>query len=112
MNVADLIPAPTHREPFNRSKERFVPEGAGCYVLSTFEGIILYVGLANNLRRRMKDHLDSSEKTGLTKFGRATLFYWIETPDTNTIERTWLNTHSYTEGSWPVLNKVSSPTFT
>jgi GIY-YIG catalytic domain len=112
MNVSDLTPKPMHRESFNRSKERFVPQAAGCYVLSTFEGVILYIGLTDNLRRRMNDHLDSTEKTGLTKFGRAVFFHWIETPDTNLIERTWLNMHSYTEGGWPVLNKMASPTFT
>ena len=111
MNVGALKPQPTHREPFNRNKERFVPEVAGCY-LATFEGTILYVGLTDNLRRRLNEHLDNPKKTGLTKFGRATLFHWLETVDTHRVERTWLNTHSYTEGVLPVLNGMSSPTFT
>ncbi|MCW5691609.1 MAG: GIY-YIG nuclease family protein [Pseudolabrys sp.] len=112
MNIAGLNPAPTHREPFNRSKERFVPEVAGCYVLTTFEGTILYIGLTDNLRRRVNEHLDNPIKTGLTKFGRAVIFHWIETPDTYKIERTWLNIHSYTEAALPVLNGMNSPTFT
>jgi hypothetical protein len=112
MNINALVPRPSHCEPFNRAKERFVPEMSGCYVLTTFEGVVLYVGLTENLRTRMSQHLDSPQKTGLTKFGRAVLFHWIETPDTYKIERTWLNTHSYTEGSLPVLNGMNSPTFT
>jgi len=112
MNLSELNPLPTHREPFNRNNERFIPETAGCYVLTTFEGVVLYIGLTENLRRRMNQHLDSPQKTELTKLGRAILFHWIETPDTYKIERTWLNTHSYNEGSLPVLNGMNSPTFT
>jgi GIY-YIG catalytic domain-containing protein len=112
MNIGELNPPPTRRESFSRNKERFVPEVAGCYVLTTFEGTILYVGLTDNLRRRFNEHLDSAQKTGLTKFGRAVLFHWLETADTYRVERTWLNTHSYTEGALPVLNGMSSPTFT
>lgn len=112
MNVSELNPKPANREPFSRNKERFVPEVSGCYVLTTFEGVILYIGLTNNLRRRMNEHLDSALKTALTKSGRATFFYWLDTPDTYKVERTWLNTHSYTEGSLPILNTMNSPTFT
>jgi hypothetical protein len=112
MNISELNPSPTHREPFEWSKERFVPETPGCYVLTTFEGAILYIGLTDNLRRRMNAHLDSPQKSGLTKNGRAIFFHWLETPDTYKVERTWLNTHSYTEGSLPLLNRMNSPTFT
>jgi len=112
MNISELNPKPTHREPFNRNKERFVPEVAGCYVLTTFEGAVLYVGLTENLRRRLNKHLDSAQKTGLTKFGRAAFFHWLETADTYKVERTWLNIHLYTEGVLPVLNRMNSPTFT
>jgi hypothetical protein len=112
MNISELNPKPTHREPFNRNKERFVPEVAGCYVLTTFEGAVLYVGLTENLRRRLNEHLDSAQKTGLTTFGRAVFFHWLETVDTYKVERTWLNIHLYTEGVLPVLNGMNSPTFT
>ena len=67
---------------------------------------------AINLRRRMKDHLDSPTKTGETKLGRAILFHWIESPDTNKIERTWMNIHIQNEGALPVLNRSYSPTAT
>jgi hypothetical protein len=58
----------------------------------------------------MNDHLDSPEKTGETKLGRAVLFFWIETAETNKIERTWMNTHIQYEGSLPELNSMYSPT--
>ncbi len=87
-------------------------EKCGCYVLTTFSGVILYVGLADNLRRRMNNHLNDPIKSGETKVGRAILFHWIESEDTNKIERTWMNTHVVHEGALPILNTVSSPTFT
>ena len=61
MNLRELMPQPTHCEPFKRNRERFVPE--------TFLGDVLYVGLADKLRRRMNDHLDDPIKTGGTRLG-------------------------------------------
>ena len=110
MNINLLVPAPTHCEPFRRNSERFVPENSGCYVLTTFSRTVLYVGLADNLRRRMNDHLSSPIKTSETELGRAVLFHWIEGSDTNKIERTWMNTHIEHEGILPLLNKMYSPT--
>jgi hypothetical protein len=112
MNISVLVPQPSACEPFKRRRERFVPEKPGCYVLTTFLKVILYIGLTDNLRRRMNQHLDSFHKTGPTKLGRAILFHWLETPDTHKVERTWMNIHMQNEGSLPVLNGRYSPTFT
>jgi len=81
-------------------------------VLTNFSKEVLYVGLADNLRRRMNQHLDSPTKTNETNRGRAVLFHWIESPDTNKIERTWMNIHIQTEGVLPLLNRSYSPTAT
>jgi len=112
MNLSALVPLPPQCEGFKRNRERFVPEKPGCYVLTTFSNVVLYVGLADNLRRRMNGHLDDPTKTSETKLGRAVLFHWIESPDTNKIERTWMNIHLQHEGVLPLLNKVYSPTHT
>jgi hypothetical protein len=109
MNVTALTPTPDKREPFRRSRERFVPCKTGCYVLSTFEGAVLYIGLAVDLRRRMNDHLDAPEKTKSTEQGRAVWFYWLETGETNKVERTWMNIHIQHEAGLPILNRVYSP---
>ena len=109
MKIDLLIPQPPKNETFKRSRERFVPEVSGCYVLTTFSRDVLYIGLTENLRRRMNEHLDSPQKTGETKLGRALLFFWMECTDTRLIERTWLNVHIQHEGARPVLNKVDSP---
>lgn len=109
MKVESLIPKPSHNETFKRNREQFIPNKPGCYTLATFSNDILYVGLAKNLRRRMNEHLDNSEKTSPTDIGRATFFYWIESPDIQKIERTWMNMHMDIEGRLPLLNKIYSP---
>ena len=109
MNVKELVPSPKQNETFRRSRCRFIPECSGCYALSTFSGVVLYVGLATNLRERMGQHLDSPEKTRETVIGRAVLFHWLETREINKVERTWMNIHIQFEGVLPELNKVYSP---
>jgi hypothetical protein len=112
MNIGKLIPPPLFRESFHLSREKFVSDKSGCYVLTTFAGVVLYIGLAKNLRRRMHDHLSNPEKTNETPLGRAILFHWLESVDLNKVERTWLNTHLENEGALPILNKIYSPTST
>ena len=109
MNICELLPQPTAQQPFRRSRVRFVPESSGCYVLTNFSGLVLYVGLTGNLRRRMNEHLDNPEKTAETSGGRAVVFHWIESREMNKIERTWLNIHIDREGKLPILNRVYSP---
>ena|ERR1700678_3758868 len=112
MNTDLLVPQPSNREPFKRNRERFVPARAGCYILTNFLKVVLYIGLTVNLRRRMNEHLDDPIKIAETNLGRVIFFHWIESPDTNKIERTWMNIHIQNEGALPLLNKVFSPTST
>lgn len=112
MKLDLLVPLPIASEPFRRNRERFIPSKSGCYVLTTFERDVLYVGLAVNLRRRMNDHLNSVAKTELTPQGRAVLFHWLESLEINKIERTWLNIHLIKEGGLPLMNRSYSPTST
>ena len=81
-------------------------------MLTNFGEIVMYVGLAKNLRRRFNKHLNSSQKTALTPLGKATFFYWFETKDVNKVERTWMNIHTLQEGTLPILNAVYSPAST
>lgn len=109
MTIDMLNPAPSNRENFKRNAMKFVPDKSGCYVLTTFGGVILYVGQALNIRNRMNNHLDDPQKTAETPLGRAIFFYWLEYDNIGMLERTWLNTHVEHEGAYPVLNKVYSP---
>jgi len=109
MTIDKLAPLPTSRENFKRNCVKFVTEKSGCYVLTTFGNLVLYLGQAVNIRSRMIDHLDTPEKTAETQFGRAVFFYWLEYEDIGKLERTWLNIHVEHEGRYPILNKVYSP---
>ena len=110
MLVSALSPLPSGSEAFKRSHQKFVPAVAGCYVLTTAGGTILYIGLTSDLRRRMGEHLDSPTKTAATSEGRAALFYWLETPRMEFLERGWMIAHNHVEGRLPLLNKIFSPT--
>ena len=112
MKLDMLVPQPVKCEIFKRSRERFIPEKSGCYVMTTFANDVLYVGLAKNLRSRINNHLDSDEKTSRTALGRATYFYWLEGLEIGKIERTWMNIHIQYEGVLPPLNTVYSPVST
>ena len=109
MTIDKLVPVPTNRENFKYSSVRFVSEAGGCYVLTTFETVVLYIGQTVNIRRRMRDHLDDPRKTSLTPQGRAFFFYWLEYADIGKLERTWLNIHGEHEPRYPILNSVNSP---
>ena len=109
MNVKDLNPRPSHSEAFRASHTKFVPERSGCYALCSAVGTVLYVGLAENIQRRMAQHLEDPTKTQETVAGRAALFYWLEAENINALERAWMNVHIQHEGVLPVLNRVYSP---
>ncbi len=110
MKREHLVPLPSTRRRFRLAEQKFVPALSGCYVLTTFEEDVLYVGLAVDLRRRMGEHLEDPLKTATTPFGRAFWFYWVETANRNQVERTWMNIHVSHEGRYPVLNRMYSPT--
>lgn len=77
MNVASLRPQPEKKTYFRLSAYRRVPPASGCYVLTSFEGRILYIGKSKNLRRRFDQHLENSAKTQPTPQGRAVWFHWL-----------------------------------
>lgn len=111
MNVANLHPPPQEKVLFQLSVYRQVPEDSGCYVLTSSEGRILYIGQSKNLRRRFEEHLDKPAKTQATPQGRAVWFHWLlyEELRLNALERGWLNEHASVEGVLPILNDASPP---
>jgi hypothetical protein len=111
VKVDQLVPAVQSRVEFSLKARKFVPSAVGCYVLSTFEHEILYVGLTDDLNRRFFQHRETPEKSAPTPVGRAFWFHYLQCPEheINRIERTWLNEHLEMHGVWPVLNKANSP---
>ena len=109
MKVQDLKPMPDHRENFRHNRQRFIPKKSGCYVLATFQGDVLYVGLTKDLQHRFGDHLDDAKKISKTENGRAFFFHWFECDELEKVERTWQNECELEDGVLPILNRVKSP---
>ena len=89
-----------------------MPEAPGCYALANFAEDILYIGKSENIRRRISEHLDNSEKTSETKQGYA---HWAfcrvmeDIPQLGMLERGWTNQHELREGRLPILNSTHPP---
>lgn len=111
MKIDELIPKPVEKVQFKLAYFKSVPHSNGCYILSTFENDILYIGLAINLNNRFKQHLENPEKTNPTLEGKAIWFYFTTFDPINLpkLERTWLNQFANVHGRLPILNKVNSP---
>ena len=111
MKIAELIPLPEDRVHFKLASFRSIPKETGCYLLTTFDNDILYIGLSNNLFDRFQKHLDSPDKRNPTKEGRAIWFYFTIYDPKNLpkLERTWLNQFTSKHGIRPILNKIDSP---
>lgn len=111
MNVSQLVPLPERKVAFSLVSVKLLPEVAGCYILATFSGEILYVGLAVNLLQRFKQHRDTPEKCQPTNLGRAHWFYFltVDKNETYALERDWQNQFSAIHGVLPILNKIDSP---
>lgn len=111
MKIGELIPKPTDKVLFKLASFKTVPQENGCYVLTTFEDDILYIGLATNLYSRFQQHLENPEKTNPTSEGKAIWFYFSTFDPKNLpkLERTWLNQFMNKHGQLPILNKINSP---
>ena len=111
MKISELTPLPVDKVQFKLSSFKSVPQYNGCYLLTTFDHDILYIGLAINLNNRFKQHLENPEKTNPTIEGRAIWFYYLtyDVKNLPKLERTWLNQFASVHGRLPILNKVNSP---
>lgn len=111
MKVEELVPLPKERVTFKLASFKFVPKVGGCYVITTFDCDILYIGLSENLYERFQQHLNNPDKISPTKNGKAIWFYFLNFNSKNLyqLERTWINQYVAMHGQLPILNKVNSP---
>ncbi len=111
MKIKDLIPLPKDKVLFKLASFKSVPIVAGCYILTTFDDDILYIGLSDNLFNRFQQHLDNPGKTNPSKEGKAVWFYYTHYNPLNLykLERTWINQFVAIHGKLPILNKIHSP---
>jgi hypothetical protein len=111
MKIDLLNPTPILRIQYKLLYFKHVPKESGCYVLTSFELDILYIGLSVNLYNRFIQHLGNKTKAKSTTFGKATWFYYKQYNKMNLpkLERTWLNQYLNIHAQFPVFNNVSSP---
>lgn len=111
MKLENISPIPQSKVTFKLASFKSVPKKSGCYILTTFDTDILYIGLSDNLYVRFQQHLNSLEKTKPTKEGKAVWFYFTSYDPNNLpkLERTWIAQFQAMHGQLPVLNKISSP---
>jgi len=97
---------------FDYSDLNKIPDKSGCYVLTTFDGVILYIGQSGNIAKRVEQHLDSGEKREVTPLGVAFWVYYelCSKVDMDALENGWI--HSYilnNKGNLPYFNKILPP---
>lgn len=112
MKVSQLVPSTVHQTRFAWSHHVTVPDEAGCYAITTYDGDVLYVGLATgSVRSRMGCHLEAPDKRQGTSMGVPFWFYYLLKPATEVaaIERGWMNLAVLEDGEMPPLNRVYSP---
>lgn len=111
MKIEELDPRPTQKEVFRLNRYQYIPEQSACYALVSFQEDVLYVGIAENLRRRFENHLNDPRMISITKYGTAFFIYWLTCNENELekIERTWQNQCELQDGSLPVLNRIRSP---
>jgi hypothetical protein len=111
MKITELVPLPTGKVQFALKSKKLVPSVSGCYVLTTFDGFVLYVGLATSLATRFVQHCETKGKCDPTGDGKAFWFHFldVESKELNRVERTWQQQFFAIHGRLPILNKVDSP---
>ncbi len=112
MRVECLSPTPDQQTEFAWSHHVTVPDLPGCYAIATYNGDILYVGLAaTSIRSRMRSHLDSPAKRKGSGQGVPFWFFYIvrSATEVGPIERGWMNQAILEDGEMPALNQVYSP---
>lgn len=112
MFVSSLTPEIGDKAEFSYSALRDIPEESGCYVLTTYDGTILYIGQSINVCRRIEQHLDKDDKRKKTPWGVAFWAYYALCPaiELDALEGGWVYQYRMREkGNLPFFNKVMPP---
>ena len=111
MRINQLNPQPTECVSFERTMFWKVPQVAGCYILATSSGDILYIGQTKDLYKRIRDHLNDPQKTDPTPEGTASHFCYFECPEEKLqeLESSWVDLFKAIHGKLPILNTINPP---
>ncbi|MYD53444.1 MAG: hypothetical protein F4W96_03950 [Chloroflexi bacterium] len=112
IRASALAPQPTQRIPFQRRHLARVPANSGCYVLSTFDETVVYIGKAQDLRRRVGTHLGDRSKREVSDRGVAV---WLDfrltaVAELGQLESAWVEQYKLEEGGrLPPFNEINPP---
>ena len=112
MQVGRLVPKADSRQLFAGSSIGVVPETPGCYALVTHDKIVVYIGQANDINRRMQEHLACDEKRSRTPWGYARWLYYrlCDVSDLSQLESEWTRQFKLaSRGRRPHFNKHEPP---
>ena len=111
MKIDEMNPLTVNKVYFKLTSYKQVPKESGCYILSTFDNEVLYIGLSVNLHTRFMQHLDNPNKINPTSEGKAVWFNYLvyDKELVEKVERTWINQFVSKHGKLPILNKINSP---
>ena len=91
MFVDQLHPKVENRVDFSLASLGVTPEVAGCYVLSSFQGDILYIGKTKSLHKRLEQHCNDLEKQQRSPVGVVQFMYYrvCSAAEMTELERAW-----------------------
>lgn len=108
MLIFELLSYPEIKIKFEYSELDKAPKQSGCYIITTPNGTILYIGETGNIRNRMEQHLDGKEKKKLTPLGMPYWFYYklCSVREKIPLEDAWINEYKLnSKGKRPYFNK-------
>lgn len=111
MEIEDLGEPILTRVEFSKMKIPLIPKVSGVYILTTYFHSILYIGVSNNLQRRIIEHLSNPIKLNLTPLGKVYWLFFKQCPqkEYRRRERGWILQHQLFEGVLPYFNKIEAP---
>ncbi len=92
MKIDKLTPLPKDKVQLALTSFRFIPKMTGCYVLTTLDKEILYIGCSDNLFDRFLQLLDDPKRTDAPQRMKAIWFYFTTYNQSSlpNLERTWI----------------------
>ena len=104
MNVRELIPSVTHVAKLRLSEVDRAHDGSGSYVISTFSGDILFIGIGGNIRDCFAKSMSALKKPAFSSHRQPVFFHWRLATNPAALTEIWLKRHRLSEGCVPLLN--------
>jgi hypothetical protein len=110
MNVASIPNKDLHRVQYSFARIRHLSQDCAVYLLTYYNGTILYIGSSKNLKRRVHQHLMSYK---FSQTPRDSVIYWVYFIKVDSClfaqERGLMNYYILQDGCLPYYNKIYPP---